>query len=99
MTEAYNRETAMPQQFILKGHHIEVKYTTGITPGLVALTYKDGSTSHDFKTDEISTEKTRLGTLVSVALIKSVDTGGTNFGFFLPDAPEGQAFDFTTTAV
>jgi hypothetical protein len=89
----------MPQQFILKGHHIEVKYTIGITPGLIALTYKDGSASHDFKTDEITTEKTRLGSLISVALVKSVDVGGTNFGFFLPDVPAGQAFDFTTTAV
>ena len=89
----------MPQQFILKGHHIEVKYTTGITSGLVALTYKDGSVSRDFRTDEISTEKTRLGSLISIALIKSVDVGGTNFGFFLPDVPENQAFDFTTTAV
>jgi hypothetical protein len=89
----------MTLQFILKGHQIEVKYTTGITPGLVALTYKDGSASHDFKTDEISTEKTRLGSLISIALIKSVDSGGADFGFFLPDVPEGQAFDFTTTAI
>lgn len=88
----------MAQQFILKGHHIEVKYTIGITPGLTALTYRDGSISHDFKTDEITTEKTKLGSLVSIALVKSVDTGGTNFGFFLPDVPE-QAFDFTTTAI
>ena len=87
----------MPQQFILKGHHIEVKYTIGITPGAIALTYKDESASHDFKTDEITTEKTRLGSLISVALVKSVDIGGTNFGFFLPDVPAGQAFDFTTT--
>jgi hypothetical protein len=89
----------MAQQFILKGHHIEVKYTTGITPGLIALTYKDGTVSHDFKTDEIATEKTRLGFLVSIALLKSVDIGGTNFGFFLPDVPTDQALDFTTTAI
>jgi hypothetical protein len=74
----------MAQQFILKGHHIEVKYTIGITPGLTALTYRDGSISHDFKTDEITTEKTRLGSLVSIALVKSVDTGALISVFFYP---------------
>ncbi len=89
----------MPQQFILKGHHIEVKYTIGITPGLTALTYKDGSISHDFKTDEITTEKTRLGSLVSIALREVSRYRRSNFGFFLPDVPADQAFDFTTTAI
>ncbi len=73
------------------------QYTTGITPGLIALTYKDGSASHEFKTDEITRKP---GSVFSIGrLVKSVDIGGTNFGFFLPDVPADQAFDFTTTAI
>ncbi|WP_025041692.1 hypothetical protein [Nitrosospira briensis] len=91
----------MANQFLLKGHHIEVKYTVGITPGLIALTYKEGSVSRDFKTSEITTDQTALGSLVSVPLARSVDTGGTIFAFFLPniEVARGQTADFTTVAI
>ena len=91
----------MANQFVLKGHHIEIKYTVGITPGLTALTYKEGSVSRDFKTSEITTDQTALGSLVSVPLVRSVDTGGTTFAFFLPniEVARGQTADFTTVAI
>ena len=39
--------------------------------------------------------------LVSVALVMSVDTGGERFGFFLPqlDVPRGQTEEFSTVGV
>lgn len=88
-------------KFTLKGHHIEIDYTIGGNPGFTALTYKDESTSHDFKPTEITTDPTALGSLVSVPLARSIDTGGTTFAFFLPDidvAPE-KTTTFTTAAV
>jgi hypothetical protein len=88
-------------QFTLKGHHIEVKYTLGSTPGIPVLHYKEGSVSRDFKTNEITVDQTALGSLVSVPLSRSVDTGGTTFAFFLPniEVTRGQTADFTTVAI
>ncbi len=40
-------------------------------------------------------------TLVSIALVTSIDTGGERFGFFLPqlDLPRGQSKEFRTVGV
>jgi hypothetical protein len=88
-------------KFVLKHHEIEIDYTIGITPGLVALTYKDGPSVSSFKTNEITTTETALGSLVSVSLVKTIDTGGEVFGFFLPqlDVPPGQTAKVTTAGV
>ena len=80
-------------KFILKHHQVEVDYTVGATPGIPALAYRDGSSAlKSFTAAEITTDQTGLGTLVSVALVTSVDTGGERFGFFLPqlEVPRGQ---------
>jgi hypothetical protein len=37
-------------KFVLKHQQIEIYYTIGITPGLTALTYKDGNNVKKFKT-------------------------------------------------
>jgi len=88
-------------KFVLKHRQIEVDYTLGITPGLVALTYKDGPEVKTFKTTEVTTNQTALGTLVSVPLLKTIDTGGQMFGFFLPqiEVPSGQTATFFTVGV
>jgi len=88
-------------KFVLKHHHIEVDYTIGITPGLTALTYKDGSNVKTFTSAQITTNDTALGTLVSVPLLSSIDTGGERFGFFLPDVevPSGKTEKFNTIGV
>ena len=66
------------------------------------LVYQDGSAApKSFTAAEITTDQTGLGTLVSVALVTSIDTGGERFGFFLPqlDAPRGQSKEFRTAGV
>jgi hypothetical protein len=88
--------------FVLRHHDVEVDYTVGITPGLPALTYRDGgSPAISFTDAEITTDNTALGTVVSVPLLKSVDTGGELFGFVLPqvDVPLGQSADVETVGV
>jgi hypothetical protein len=88
--------------FVLRHHNIEVDYIVGITPGLPALTYSDGNSSALSFTDaDITTDKTALGTLVSVSLLKTVDTGGERFGFVLPelDVPQGRSGRFETVGV
>ena len=91
-------------KFVLKHHQVEVDYTpvdpvAGATSGLTVLVYRDGgSTPQSFTAAEITTNQTGLGTLVSVALATSVDTGGERFGFFLPqpDVPVGESDEFRT---
>jgi len=88
--------------FTLKGHHIEVEYTTNVPPNSTALKYKDNSFSHDFKANEVTTAETAFGSLVTVPLKRSIDAGGTTFGFFLPKIPESpqeQIPHFTTVAI
>ena len=66
---------------MLRHRDIEVEYTMGITPGIPALVYSDGSSVQESFTEaEITTNQTALGTLVSVPLRRSVDTGGERFG-------------------
>lgn len=89
-------------KFVLNHREVEVEYTIGITPGIPALVYSDGSSvQKSFTESEITTDETGLGTLVSVPLQESVDTGGERLGFFLPqlDVPEGESEEFHTAGV
>ena len=95
-------EPVAANKFILKHHQIEVEYTVGLTPGLPALVYRDGGAApKTFTYTEITTDQTGLGTLVSVSLVRTVDTGGERFGFFLPelDVPRGESEEFRTVGV
>ena len=88
--------------FVLRHHGVEVEYTVGVTPGIPALTYCDGtSLKKSFTEAEIATDETAMGTVVSVPLQQSIDTGGQRFGFVLPqlDVPQGQFGHFDTVGV
>lgn len=96
-------------KFMLKHHQVEVEYSpedpaagTTSTSGLTILVYRDGdSAPQSFTGAEVATDQTGLGTLISVALVTSVDTGGKRFGFFLPqfDVPAGESEEFRTAGV
>lgn len=96
-------------KFVLKHYEVQVEYTpedpavgTTSTAGLTVLTYQDGdSTLMSFTGSEVAVDQTGLGTLVSIAMMTSVDTGGERFGFFLPqlDVPAGQSEEFRTVGV
>jgi len=88
-------------KFVLKGSGVEVEYTIGANPSLPALTYDAGAFHKSFEPDEILSENTGLGEMVSVALILSVDTGGERFGFFLPliNVTPGHTAHFHTVGV
>ena len=48
--------------FVLRHHDVEVEYTVGVTPGIPALTYCDGSAPKKAFTDaEIATDQLQLG--------------------------------------
>jgi hypothetical protein len=88
-------------KFTLRASGVEVGYTVGITAGLPALHYREGAFQKSFAEAEITTEDTGLGRLVSFALVLSVDTGGTRFGFFLPfiDVARGHTATFHTVGI
>ncbi len=88
----------MANKYVLQGNGIQVDYTIGGNPGFTALTFTEGGTTKNFTPAQVTTDQTGLGTLVSVALVTSIDTGGTRFGFFLPDVQvaRGQTAPVTT---
>jgi hypothetical protein len=88
-------------KYALNGNGIEIDYTIGANPGFPALTFKEGGTTKSFTPAQITTDQTGLGTIVSVPLRTSIDTGGTRFGFFLPPArvTVGQSVPVTTIGV
>ncbi|MFL6303351.1 MAG: hypothetical protein ACJ72H_07400 [Candidatus Sulfotelmatobacter sp.] len=87
--------------FVLKHKNIESRYTIGVTPALPALIYKDRPEDKTFRSSEIATNETSLGSLVSVPLLRAVDTAGEMPGFFLPqpDTRSGQTENFSTISV
>ena len=75
----------MANKYVLSGNGIEVTYTIGGNPSFTALTFKEGATTKMSKPAQVTTDHTGLGTLVSVPLVQTIDTGGSRFGFFLPE--------------
>jgi hypothetical protein len=75
----------MANKYVLSGNGIEVTYTMGGNPAFTALTFKEGATTKTFTPAQITIDHTGLGTLVSVPLVLTIDTGGSRFGFFLPE--------------
>ena len=88
-------------KFVLKGSGVEVDYTIGASSAIPALVYKARAFHKNFKPIEVLSEDTGLGRMVSVSLIRSIDTGGERFGFFLPfiNVDRGQTAHFHTVGV
>ena len=88
-------------KFVLKGSGVEVDYTIGASFAIPALVYTDGAFQKKFKPNEIVSDDTGLGGMVSVALILTIDAGGERFGFFLPliDVARGQTAHFHTVGI
>jgi hypothetical protein len=91
----------MANKYLLHGDGIAVTYIIGGNPTFPSLTFDEGATHKTFTPAQITTDMTGLGTMVSVALVQTVDTGGTRFGFFLPtlDLKLGQTAPVATIGV
>jgi hypothetical protein len=77
-------EDGMANKSVLTGNGIEIDRTIGANPEFPRTYVQGGGNMKKFKPAQITTDQSGAGTLVSVALPKMVDTGGTRFGFFLP---------------
>ena len=91
----------MANKFELSGGGIQIVYILGGSPTFPSLTFTEGANKKTFTPAQITTDTSGLGTLVSVALVQTIDTGGTRFGFFLPDVQltRGQSAPVTTVGV
>jgi Domain of unknown function (DUF1843) len=75
---------------------IQVEYTEG-----GSFVFKEGTLTKTFTATEVTTGNSDLGTLVSVPLVLTIDTGGSRFGVFLPTAAlsAGQSASVTTVGI
>ncbi|HEY6307227.1 MAG TPA: hypothetical protein VI488_12300 [Candidatus Angelobacter sp.] len=68
----------------LTGGHLHIAYSTTSINGQPHFTYQDGSLSLSFTGDQIRQTKTEIGTLVSVTIHMTVDSGSTAFSLLVP---------------
>ncbi len=93
-----------PNQFGLTGYGVQISYHAGHfidMPDLPQFTYKDASSNLIFHKDEIRTEASELGTLVSVTLKMTIDAGATVLTLLLPSINLAGAMEqsFATVAI
>jgi hypothetical protein len=68
----------------LGGNHLHVTYVTSGLDGQPTMSYQDAHQSKSFRGDELRALECDLGTLVSVTLRMTVDTGSTSLSLFIP---------------
>ncbi|MBD9355189.1 hypothetical protein IE877_04740 [Methylomonas sp. EbA] len=76
--------TPLPNQYVLHGGNLKVTYSTTGFDGKPHFTYQDGTHTLNFSGDQIRTVGTEDGTLVSVTILMTVDTGSTSFTVLIP---------------
>lgn len=87
----------LPNKYTLKGGHITFVFFPAIIDGRPAVTYTDPKGTKNFFGAGVRVEKVGIGTLVTVTLEMTIDTGGTDFSVLIPnielaDAKSKQAF-------
>jgi len=76
---------ATPNRFELTGGGIMVGYTTTGIDGKPHFQYHHGAVSKSFVgLDQIQTIETELGTVVSVPIFVTIDSGSTSFSVLIP---------------
>ena len=88
-----------PNLYELSGDGIKITYTLEPILGGPQFNYDDGKLSRLFKGDEIRTEDTEIGTLVSVTIHLEIDTGSTSFTVVIPKVGLGQSTSEPITTI
>ncbi len=73
-----------PNIYQLRGGQIIVNYSTGDLGSLKSLEYQDALQTLKFKGDELRIVESEIGTLVTVTIRQTIDTGSTSFTLLLP---------------
>jgi hypothetical protein len=73
-----------PNLYKLSGGHMHITYSTTDKAGQPHLSYEDGTRTLSFTGNQIREAKTEMGTLVSVTIHMTIDTGSTTFTLLVP---------------
>src|SRR6185437_10033709 len=80
-----------PNLYQVQGRQLHVTYSTTGIDGKPHFTYQDRHQTLSFDGDAIRTLDAEIGTLVTVSLVRTVDTGSTSFTLVVPHVNLGQA--------
>jgi hypothetical protein len=73
-----------PNIYQLTGPHLSITYSTTSIDGQPHLSYQDAHQTLNFRGEQIRAVSTEIGTLVTVNIRMTVDTGSTSFSVLLP---------------
>src|SRR5690348_18259106 len=74
----------VPNVYQLAGDEIQMTYTVSNSNGQAQLDYQDAQGSRTFTGNQINSGQSPLGTLVTVFLLRTVDTGSTTLTLVVP---------------
>ena len=96
-----NQAAQAPNLYQLSGKNLNITYSTSGIDGKPHFSYQDLQQTLNFAGDQIRSVETEIGTLVSVTVRMTVDTGGTTFSLLLPrvDIPGEQSVPIQTVGI
>jgi hypothetical protein len=89
-TQTQSATTALPafvpaNMFSLTGGGLHIGYSTTSIDGKPRMTYQNPMRSLSFQGDEIRKVEGDLGTVVSVTIVRTIDSGSTTFSLLVPN--------------
>jgi len=96
-----NQAAQAPNLYQLSGKNLNITYSTSGIDGKPHFSYQDLQQTLNFAGDQIRSVETEIGTLVSVTIRMTVDTGGTTFSLLLPrvNIPGEQSVPIQTVGI
>ena len=82
----------VPNLYTLHGHHLHISYSTSGIDGKQHFQYQDALQTLNFSGDQVRSVSTEIGTLVSVNIRTTVDSGSTSFSLLVPVVNLGPSF-------
>jgi hypothetical protein len=74
----------VPNVYQLAGDGIQITYTVNNSNGQAQLDYQDAQGSRTFTGNQVNSQQSPLGTLVTVFLLRTVDAGSTTLTLVVP---------------
>ena len=89
-TQTQSAATSLPasvpaNMFSLTGGGLHIGYSTTSIDGKPRMSYQDPMRSLSFQGDEIRKMEGDLGTVVSVTIVRTIDSGSTTFSLLVPN--------------
>ena len=78
-----------PDMYELHGGQLHITYSTTSFAGKPVFVYQDATQTLTFEGDKIRTVSTEIGTLVTVTIRMTIDTGSTTFTLLVPSVNLG----------